>query len=196
MSERDLYEKALAEIRQAEERIDRLRVFVKTYEELAGEGAAPAEASGPSEPSPPPKAACSWVSRPLTPPPPRERGRVPPANRAPAIPADVFEAAVLDLFRDVGRPMLRHEILEELMNRGLRFGGDKPINTLSTKLYRASRVVGVLPGHGYWPVGWPLPTEQEPRAAAAAEDGTEGAGEPELWESRSGHQGNGTAALN
>lgn len=176
MPDRDVYERALAEITAAERRVAELRVFVRLYEELRDTGAVAATGQpvippddNAVQPSPdvafaPPLAA-----------PPSRHGRVPPVSRARPIPGDLFKSTAIKMFKEVGRPLLRAEMLEELAKRGMPIGGKNPLDNLGTKLWRSADVIQVVPGHGYWPVGWPLPVMETVTADNGGDDSGESA---------------------
>lgn len=63
---------------------------------------------------------------------------------------EVAEAA-LNIIREVGEPMPRSRLYEELVLRGLRIGGTDPEMVLSTMLWRMKDVIVRLPKFGYWP---------------------------------------------
>jgi hypothetical protein len=116
----------MAELADAERRIVELRAFVRLYRELGGPVPAD-QARGANG----------------------ERRR-----RAPSIPSELFEAAMLTVFAETGRPLRRAEILDELAKRGVHAGGP---NVLSTKLWRARHLVEILPDGRRWLVGRPVP---------------------------------------
>ena len=81
----------------------------------------------------------------------------------------VFEALVLDILRDVGRPMKSNELIEEFKKRGQPLGGNE-VRTAWNRLWQA-RDRGVLTSDvsvGYWIAGEPLSDEAKQRALVAA----------------------------
>ena len=81
---------------------------------------------------------------------------------------DVFEALVLTVLREVGRPMRSPELIEEFRTRGHALPGNE-IRTAWNRLWEAkSRGVLVsLPKLGYWIAGEPLSEEAKEQALIA-----------------------------
>jgi len=72
-------------------------------------------------------------------------------------PKEVVEAAV-KLIREIGRPMTRREIREQLAERGMVVNGADPVKALGTMLWRSgSERLTQIEGRGYWPSDLPLP---------------------------------------
>ncbi len=76
--------------------------------------------------------------------------------RSSPVPASLFDRLVTEIMNEVGHPMSREDIRDELAKKGLVFRGRDPINTIATKLYRSARFRSIQ-GHGYWLVGGPTP---------------------------------------
>ena len=81
----------------------------------------------------------------------------------------MFNRAVTAIMKDIGRPLPREDIRDELAKRGIVFGGKEPINAISTKLWRARDRFRLIPGQGYWLADAPVPSERVTGGAAAAE---------------------------
>jgi DNA-binding CsgD family transcriptional regulator len=82
----------------------------------------------------------------------------------------LFEALVLDILRDVGRPMNSTEFVDEFRKRGRPLGGNE-IRTAWNRLWQArkSGVLVHLPKLGYWLPGEPLSEEAKANALIASQ---------------------------
>lgn len=81
----------------------------------------------------------------------------------------VFEALVLDILRDVGRPMKSTEFIEEFRKRGQPLGGNE-VRTAWNRLWQAKKAGSLTyeAKFGYWIPGEPLTEEMKLNAVAAA----------------------------
>lgn len=145
MTDREVYEAALLEATECERRAAELRAWIKMHDQIAArlsanysQGSVQVSAS---------------VSA-LTVDAPRSEGR--PVRGRGLSQAD-FNEALLKLFDEIGRPLNKFEITEELGERGIRPSGADPVNAVGTKLNRARQLIVLVAGRRYWPVGRPVP---------------------------------------
>ena len=139
-------ERAKAELAECEPRADRLRIFIATYEELA-QGKAPSvtvteaprvSIGGRGALAAP--VALGGVGRADT---------LRPYDYGAATPLDEGDDIVSAVIRDAGKPVKRMALFEAAKARGLVIVGKNPLNAFTTRVHRSKRFVSVF-GRGYW----------------------------------------------
>lgn len=94
---------------------------------------------------------------------------------------DVVANVALEIIREYGQPLSRHELFKKLTERGIVIDGKDPEMVLSTMLWRSKDKIVRLPPFGYWPKElafeeakyWPEIDELIGAAANEPEDGNE-----------------------
>ncbi len=118
-------EKAREKLRELEEEVEKLRLFLSVYEELEDDESVdkriPNESRSSTEPLPEPHAS----------------------------PAEIVESA-RRLMREKGRPLTRSQLVMLLTERGLRLGGGDKNKNLGTVIWRSKQFDNIA-GVGYWP---------------------------------------------
>lgn len=140
-------EAARARLAEMEDEAEKLRLFIASYEAVAGYLHKTAEAFHSPE-NDGDKSADAVDS----PPAPRTRVVNPPTKA-------VVDVAI-EILRHRGHPMSRRALHESLWMRGVEVKGRDPVKTLGTILWRANDRMVQLEGFGYWPRGIPYPRAQ------------------------------------
>lgn len=117
----DIVEIARQKLLEAEAEVERLRTFLRTYADLAGQEAVDG-------------GSLSSDSR---------------ADESTASPAEIVESAIA-LMKERGRPMSRSQILKALQSQGLNIPGKDATKNIGTVIWRSKKFDNIA-GHGYWP---------------------------------------------
>jgi hypothetical protein len=72
------------------------------------------------------------------------------------LPDEKLHAHIRDILLARGGPLLRHELIAELLSLGIALPESKdPVNWLGTRIYRSKNLYVQLHGQGYWPADVP-----------------------------------------
>jgi hypothetical protein len=132
--------RAMARREKLQEEIRQIDLFLSLYQRFSNEnGDAPSTASPP----------LSSVGKP--------RGAL-SNSKSFGMSQVEFEKILSEVLRENGRPMEKEAILAKFHAMGRRLGGDKEMNNLKSKLWRATQGDFVrIPGAGLWIANLPCP---------------------------------------
>ena len=136
-----VYNRAVGRVAKLQDELQRLEVFIATYEELAF------DSDGLSL-SLPVDAPCVIETE-------ESEDRIDEADRPKATPQAELERVVEQVLVANGAPLQRLDLMQRVKALGVIIGGRNEITNFGSKLSRAGRLVN-LPKLGYWPKAMPF----------------------------------------